>query len=149
MGYRGVYGSPGFYYIVIVMMDQNAFFTAEARDMLNSHPAYSTSDQFSYINKQFFCEAGIGDQIDWGSADGKPGVVIRYHDCIRWKHGLRNGCFLECNRNTASIAPFSGAEAEEFLKWLDPLWCRWKGIETSGFFDDGLETFGEDDLMDI
>jgi len=130
-------------------MDQNAFFTAEARDMLNSHPAYSTADQDSYMNPHFFSEAGIGDYIDWGPPEEKPDVVIRYHDCIRWKHGMRDYCFLEDNRKTDGIAPFSGAEAEEFLGWLDPLWCKWMGIETSGFFGNRLETFGEDDMMDI
>ena len=40
-------------------------------------------------------------------------------------------------------------EAKEFLKTIEPYWCEFKEISSTGFFGDELETFDEDDMLDI
>lgn len=36
-------------------------------------------------------------------------------------------------------------EAEALLRWMEPRWCEFKGIDSSGFFHDDLVTLTEDE----
>lgn len=36
-------------------------------------------------------------------------------------------------------------EAEDLLRWMEPRWCEFKGIESSGFFPEDSVTLTEDE----
>lgn len=103
-------------------------FTEEARLYLNSYPAYQ-QDTPGLMDNNFFLHY-IYTWLDGEKRNGDP------EDC-RTKY--RN-----CVRGDTTI-PFTLQDAEEFLKWLDPMWCDYKGIIESGFFKPDSVILGEDE----
>lgn len=106
-------------------------FTDEARDYLNSYPAYRESRD-GLMNKDFYARF----VYTWLNGD----KMIRDPNDCRTKYA---NCVLECTDTV-----FTLQDAEEFLKWLDPMWCEYKGITDSGFFvKDSVTLEDEDDFI--
>ena len=93
-------------------------FSQEAKDYLNSYPAYQ-------------CKTG-------GLMDNDK--QIRDPEDFMTKYRL---CVQECTDYV-----FSVQDAEKFIKWLDPMWCEYKGITDSGFFkQDSVTLDDEEDFI--
>lgn len=103
-------------------------FTQEAKDYLNSYPAYQLS-RGGLMDNDFYTRF----VYTWLDGDKQ---ITDPNDC-RTKYRY---CVQECT-DTA----FTREDAEEFLKWLDPMWCEYKGITDSGFFTKDSVTLGEDE----
>lgn len=105
-----------------------SLFTEEAREYLNSYPAYQ-QDSPGLMDNNFF----LRFVYTWLDGHKRPRNL---EDC-RMKY--RN-----CVRGDTTI-PFTRQDAEEFLKWLDPMWCDYKGITESGFFKTDSVTLDDDE----
>lgn len=103
-------------------------FTEEARLYLNSYPAYQ-QDSPGLMDNDFFL------RYIYAWLDGNK-QITDLNDC-RMKYRM-----CVCGDTTI---PFTIQDAEEFLKWLDPMWCEYKGITESGFFKPDSVTLGEDE----
>ena len=110
---------------------EKILFSKDAREYLNSYPAYQEST--------------------WGLMDNE----FYGHFVFTWLDGEKqvtdpNDCrtkYRNCVRGETDI-PFTMSDAEEFLKWLDPMWCEYKGIESTGFFaQDSVTLDDEDDFI--
>lgn len=112
--------------------DWKHLFTEEARLYLNSYPAYQQNTPGLMDND--FYRRFIYTWLDGAKQNLDP------EDC-RTKY--RN-----CVRDDTTI-PFTLQDAEEFIKWLDPMWCDYKGITESGFFkkDSVILSDDEDDFI--
>lgn len=107
---------------------QKRLFTDEARDYLNSYPAYRESRR-GLMDNDFYTRF----VYTWLDGDNQ---ITDPDDC-RTKYRY-------CVRERTDTA-FTVQDAEEFLKWLDPMWCEYKGITDSGFFAEDSVTLGEDE----
>ena len=106
-------------------------FTEEARLYLKSYPAYQEA-RGGLMDNDFF----LRYIYTWLDGDK---LITDPNDC-RMKYRM-------CVRGDAAI-PFTRQDAEEFLKWLDPMWCEFKGITESGFFKtDSVTLDDEDDFI--
>lgn len=103
-------------------------FTDEAKDYLNSYPAYQEA-RGGLMDNDFYTRF----VYTWLDGDKQ----IRDPNDCRMKYRY---CVQEC-----TDIPFTLQDAEEFLKWLDPMWCEYKGITDSGFFTKDSVTLGEDE----
>jgi len=57
---------------------------------------------------------------------------------------------MEYKKAVYRVKAFTLDEAKEFIKWLDPFWCEFKGLKNSEFFkDDGLYDVTDDVFEDI
>lgn len=100
-------------------------FTEEARLYLNSYPAYQEA-RGGLMDNDFF----IRFVSVWLDGDNRPNDYrTKYLNCVQ-----------EC-----TDMPFTKEDAEEFLKWLDPMWCDYKGITESGFFKTDSVTLDDDE----
>lgn len=107
---------------------RNRQFTDEARDYLNSYPAYRESRDGLMDNDfytRFICTWLEGDKRITDPDDCRT----KYRHCVR----------------ACTDTAFTVRDAEEFLKWLDPMWCEYKGITDSGFFTEDSVILGEDE----
>ena len=110
------------------MICHDGYFTKEAAEYLNSHPAFIDSDGFimnpGFFDKYFHPELMSGNH--------EP-VLDRYHDgaCGRKKFDLD--------------------DAVAFLTWLDPKWTEYRRLGKSEFFKGKDLKFANDgiEFMDI
>lgn len=103
-------------------------FSQEAKDYLNSYPAYQCKTG-GLMDNDFYTRF----IYTWLDGDKQ----IRDPEDFRTKYGL-------CVQERTDYV-FSVQDAEEFIKWLDPMWCEYKGITDSGFFKQDSVTLGEDE----
>lgn len=106
-------------------------FPKEVAEYLNSYPAFQTT--YGYMNNDFFVDMHMVEQLKKGNR-----ITKRYAECA----GL------------TTKKPFTMEEARGFLEWIDPLWCLWNGVKSSGFnFGNeaipGSFEFLDDNLMEI
>ena len=109
----------------------------EVIDYLNTYPAFKETHG-ERINEWFF-DRYISDVMITVTVD---------HD--------RNRTFADESENQP-LANYCSAiwglngymmtmrEAEDLLRWMEPKWCEYKGIDSSGFFQDDLLTLTEDE----
>lgn len=112
------------------MLDTSRNFPAEITEYINTYPAFADS-RFGAMDNAFFYDVDMEHRLLNG-----PPAVIRYRDCIR---------------REKPVPPFIMEEAREFLEWLEPIWCSWKNIESTGF-DFGTDVskcYLDDDLPEI
>ncbi len=110
----------------------------EVVSYLNTYPAFMETDG-ERINDDFY------DQYVFDVLMTKVNVV---HD--------KNRVFANEQENQP-LADYCSAiwsmpgymmnmkEAEALLRWMEPRWCEFKEIESSGFFQDDLVTLTEDE----
>lgn len=112
----------------------------EVIDYLNTYPAFNQT-RGERINGEFF-DQYISDAMTMVTVD---------HD--------RNRVFAEESENQP-LANYCSAiwgidgymmtmgEAEDLLRWMEPRWCEFKGIDSSGFFpDDSVTLDDEEDFV--
>lgn len=109
----------------------------EVIDYLNTYPAFKETHG-ERINEWFF-DRYISDVMITVTVD---------HD--------RNRTFAEESENQP-LANYCSAiwgidgymmtmgEAEDLLRWMEPRWCEFKGIDSSGFFHDDLVTLDDEE----
>lgn len=118
-------------------------FTQEIADYLNSYPAFQTD--YGYMDNDFFSEKQMEDRLKTG-----PRCARRYFDSAECTPGSYFGRL--CHDEPG---PLTMKEAEEFLEWLEPIWCEWKGIRSTGFklncngMIDAAAYLSDDDLVEI
>ena len=112
----------------------------EVIDYLNTYPAFKETHG-ERINEWFF-DRYISDVMITVTVD---------HD--------RNRTFADESENQplanycSAIWGLNGymmtiGEAEELLRWMEPKWCEFKGIDSSGFFhDDSVTLDDEEDFV--
>lgn len=111
------------------MIHVSKYFPQEVADLLNSYPAFAESDEeHGIMVESFFQTAMQRGVLETGCEASR-----RYRRCILAKAGLYDGV----------TRPFTKEEAIELLVWLEPKWCKWKQIETSGFNFADLDPIGE------
>lgn len=98
------------------MIWQDNYFSKEVADYLNTHPAFNHN--MGGIIQPYFFEKYIGPIMD--ETEDVP-IVMEYKKAVY------------------RVKAFTLDKAKEFIKWLDPFWCEFKGLKNSEFFkDDGL-----------
>lgn len=120
--------------------DDDLRMTVEVIDYLNTYPAFNQT-RGERINGEFF-DQYISDAMTMVTVD---------HD--------RNRVFAEESENQP-LANYCSAiwgidgymmtmgEAEDLLRWMEPRWCEFKGIDSSGFFpDDSVTLDDEEDFV--
>lgn len=109
----------------------------EVIDYLNTYPAFNLTHG-ERINDRFFDEyvsdAMAEVHIERGSNRAVPNEpknqpIANYCNAI-W--GL-DGYMMTMK------------EAEDLLRWMEPRWCEFKGIDSSGFFHEDSVTLNEDE----
>lgn len=107
----------------------------EVIDYLNTYPAFNMTDG-ERINDMFF---------DQYISDVMAEVYVDHERVFANKpenQPLANYC--------SAIWSLPGykmnmEEAEELLRWMEPKWCEFKEIDSSGFFHDDSVTLTEDE----
>lgn len=120
--------------------DDDLRMTVEVIDYLNTYPAFNQT-WGERINDEFFGQY-ISDAMTMVTVD---------HD--------HNRVFAEESENQP-LANYCSAiwgidgymmtmgEAEDLLRWMEPRWCEFKGIGSSGFFhDDSVTLDDEEDFV--
>lgn len=120
--------------------DDDLRMSDEVIDYLNTYPAFNQT-RGERINGEFF-DQYISDAMTMVTVD---------HD--------RNRVFAEESENQP-LANYCSAiwgidgymmtmgEAEDLLRWMEPRWCEFKGIDSSGFFpDDSVTLDDEEDFV--
>ena len=134
------YKPVSFYYIfkkrinTMAVLKQRCNMPKEVIDYLNTYPAFMTGPE---------PDRGIIDAVFWIRVFSGICTSAELDDC----HPMHKFCLA-----IWSGTPYMDAtieDARKFLLELEPIWCKFKDIESSGFFDNEFETFGEDDLLDI
>ena len=117
--------------------DDDLRMPVEVINYLNTYPAFSMTHG-ERINDEFF---------DQYISDAMVAVTVD-HD--------RNRAFADEPENQP-LANYCSAiwgldsymmtmgEAEELLRWIEPRWCEFKEIDSSGFFHEDSVTLGEDE----
>ena len=126
--------------------DHKEGFTKEAREVLNGYPAFADAP-YNYIEPRFFDDV-FRPWVDTGK-DTTPRVCKRYVDSLCCEPGKANGRSCKDTRK-----PFSEDEAWELLRFMEPFWCKYRGIDSTGYIRDtrDLMTASElldDDMLDI
>ena len=103
----------------------------DVMDYINSYPAFHVYD--GIISNAFWIHSNFSDIEDKAERDCLH-PMYKFCRCIWGNYDYRN----------ATIA-----DAREFLQWIEPMWCKLKKIKTTGFFEKELETFDDDDMLDI
>lgn len=107
------------------MLTVDRYFKKGVVEYLNRHPAFNTT-QSCIIYPDFF-DKYISDAL--------------YHDK---NFGVRN-----YQAAVSGYAIMDMESAKEFINWLDPRWCEYKGIKNSGFFKEQLELSGCEEIFEI
>ena len=120
--------------------DDDLRMPVEVIDYLNTYPAFNQT-RGERINNEFF-DQYISDAMTMVTVD---------HD--------RNRVFAEESENQP-LANYCSAiwgidgymmtmgEAEDLLRWMEPRWCEFKGIDSSGFFhEDSVTLDDEEDFV--
>ena len=110
------------------MIHVSKYFPQEVANLLNTYPAFAESDENHGIMVDSFFDMYMRGTLAKGCEASK-----RYQRCILAKAGLYDGI----------TRPFTKEEAIELLIWLEPFWCKWKQVETSGFNFSTLDPMGE------
>lgn len=117
--------------------DDDLRMPVEVIDYLNTYPAFNQT-RGERINGQFF-DQYVSDVMTMVTVD---------HD--------RNRVFADEPENQP-LANYCSAiwgiddymmtmgEAEDLLRWMEPRWCEFKGIDSSGFFHDDLVTLDDEE----
>lgn len=120
--------------------DENLHMPEEVIDYLNSYPAFKET-RSERINDMFFNDY-ISDVI--------INVIVDHE---------KNQAFAKDSSNQpladycSAIWYLSGytmtmEDAEDLLRWMEPRWCEFKGIDSSGFFhDDSVTLCDEEDFV--
>lgn len=104
----------------------------EIINYINSYPAFKGHS--GIINDRFW-EWGFSDiEIKAERDSDKSNPIYKFCKSIWGSYDYHNATMTD---------------AKEFLQWIEPAWCAYKRISSTEFFDPELETFGEDDLLDI
>lgn len=119
-------------------------FDPAALAYLNEYPAFST-DRDHYINNDFWINCNLRGIFDNKHvAKRYPAGISRYHDNIR----IMNWGWDMCRTDSyfPEYKTFDMNDAYDLIECIDPLWCKWKGIETTGYCSKYREelTFSED-----
>lgn len=112
----------------------------EVIDYLNSYPAFRET-RSEQINNRFFDEY-ISDVMINVTVDR---AANRAYADVPENQPLADYCGVvwELDGRTMDMAA-----AEALLRWMEPRWCEFKGIDSSGFFhDDSVILDEEEDFM--
>ena len=113
----------------------------EAREVLNGYPAFAEA-QSNFIVPDFF------DNVfrKWLATDKEttPRICKRYIDSL-WCDPGRD---VDARCCTDNLAPFSEDEAWELLCFMEPLWCQYKGIDSTGYLRDTRDLLTASELLD-
>lgn len=107
---------------------QSTAYPREIIDYLNTHPAFHGS--------------GVFDWHMWGEGfDGVINDLCFQHQQDYLRH--QQDCFPFRFLNnifgwTGKKEAFTKQDAREFLKWIEPYYCKYHKVETSGFFEKEL-----------
>ena len=107
------------------MLTVDRCFKKDVMEYLNCHPAFNTTQ--SYIIYPDFFDKYISDAM--------------YHDK---NFGVQN-----YQKAVSGYAIMDMESAKEFINWLDPRWCEYKGIKNSGFFKEQFELSGCEEIFEI
>lgn len=117
--------------------DDDLRMPVEVINYLNTYPAFSMT-RGERINDTFF---------DQYISDAMVAVTVDY---------ARNRAFADEPENQP-LANYCSAiwglnsymmtmgEAEDLLRWMEPKWCEFRGIDSSGFFHDDLLTLCDEE----
>ena len=117
--------------------DDDLRMPAEVIDYLNTYPVFNQT-RGERINGQFFDEyvsdvmvaVSVDQDRNRAFADEPENQPLANYCSAIW--GL-DGYMMTMG------------EAEDLLRWMEPRWCEFKGIDSSGFFHEDSITLNEDE----
>lgn len=114
-------------------------FCDKARNILNGYPAFAEAPD-NFIEPDFF------DNVfrKWVGKDTTTRICKRYMDSL-WCDPGRD---IEIRSCTDNLAPFSEDEAWELLFFMEPLWCKYRGIDSTGYLRDTRDLMTASELLD-
>ena len=125
-------------------------FCDETREILNGYPAFADAPN-NFIVPDFF-DTVLLNRVGMGRGNERsPRVWFRYVDSLFCEPGGE----IDARNCKDNLEAFSVGEAWELLRFIEPLWCEYKGIDSTGYAmgaHDDLMTASElldDDTLDI
>lgn len=110
--------------------------TPEARDYINSYPAFSLCTKGERIFDPFF-NGYIGDRII------EINISLAEDNSVPQElEPLAEYCYMIWHYNNHMM---DMEKAEKLLRWMEPLWCEYKNIDSSGFFHDESVTLDDEE----